>query len=165
MIRERRVADVMSDRFTVCERSAEPPASGFAVVVGEDGATVGLIGPGGAGPAFVVDSDATVTSLLNWRELLEWLRHGLPAAVAERAGRPVGVVTAQVLAAEIARAARRRGSRLLTGDYAPYGEATPPGETRVVCATCGRANSYARFSQAMTYRCGGGHQLVPIWPG
>ncbi|MEU8401761.1 hypothetical protein AB0C28_41785 [Nonomuraea sp. NPDC048892] len=165
MTGERLVADVMSDRFTVCEPHAERPEKGFAVVIGADGSTVGLLGPDGPGPAFVVAADATVMSLLDWPELLEWLRHGLPAAVAERDGRPVGVVTARIMAAEIARAARRRGSRLLTGDYAPYGQAAPAGEARVFCATCGSANIYTRFSKAKAYRCRGGHQLDPVWPG
>ncbi|ROO87657.1 hypothetical protein EDD29_5281 [Actinocorallia herbida] len=156
------VSDLMSTDFgTGADGSAGDGR--ITVVVGADGAPVGLATPEGSGPAGVVEASLPVRDLLTMTGLLELLRDGAPALVVVSEGRPVGIVPAGTVRAEIRRDAGRRDPRWLAGDYRAYGDPAPTGDIRIRCS-CGRTNVFDRFSRKETYLCeSGGHDFVPYW--
>jgi len=166
MSRPRRtVADAMTTEVAVRPPGDPAPTGGWTVVLSADGEVAGLVGPGGAGPAYVLDADVAIEDLLDSEELLEVLADGdTPALVVLRADRPVGVVTLDALAGEIMEATGA-GQQLTTADFESHGERLRPAQdVRIQCGTCGRVNVFRRFSRVQAYRCqAGDHDFVPYW--
>jgi hypothetical protein len=163
------VADVMSPDFAVVQAgTGEVPSGRPVVLVDGREEPVGVVGPSGAGPAWLVDADAELSSLARAESVLSALMEGASVLIAVRAGRPVGVVSVEAVKAEVVRVTRDPDGVRLNTDFQPYGHAGGAEVTvRVECAICGTTNVFdrgRRFSRAKTYRCDGGdHDLVPQW--
>ncbi|WP_157549455.1 hypothetical protein [Nonomuraea candida] len=159
----RLVSEVMAD-VPVVASLPEGAVEGLSVLVDVDGGAAGLVGPEGAGPAYAVAADTPVAAVVSSPDVLGVLVEGAPGIVVTREGRPVGVVTVQVLRDELQRITASVAGRQLGSDHTTYGErARPAPAARIRCGVCGLTNEFTRFSRAKTYRCRGGHAFRPYW--
>ena len=149
-------------RRPIADFAAAPDAP-FQVLLDDDGGPAGLVGPDGPGPAVVVAADTPLAVVLHARSVLEALLDGAGGVVlVDPAGRPVGVVAAGRLRAELT---RDLAEPYELGDDQPLGlrHALPP-PVRIPCDVCGRTNVFDRFQQTVTYRCQhGDHDFRPRW--
>lgn len=143
----------------------EPPPRAKSipyVLVDSAGATAGLVGHGGPGPAVVVPAEAPVPSVLACEDVLDALLDGVDGLVLiDDDARPLGVVPMEAIRTELA-ASLADPHTLAPGDLTGRTRGLPP-PVRILCLTCGVANEFRRFRQHATYECRNGHEFVPYF--
>ncbi|GAA5705407.1 hypothetical protein [Streptomyces avermitilis] len=167
------VADVMSTDFV---SGTEPPLlraavarrvdGTLAVLVGADGEPQGLVGPAGAWPALVVSAETPVAGLLASAVVLRAVLDGVPAMIAVRDDRVVGVLPAQTLTAllddELLRT--RPGTALGLEARSMGLPDVPSTPLRIRCDVCGETNSLREWSEGTEVECASrDHLFVPYW--